>query len=286
MEAFAIEQIDPIALFPSLAELPQPPKKLFLKGSLERCAGRKYVAIVGSRAYTGYGSSVCKMLIEGLQGYPVVIVSGLALGIDAIAHQTAIDCGLPTLALPGSGLDEKVLYPATHRGLAAHIIEHGGALLSEYEPHTRAAHWTFPQRNRLVAGIADIVIVIEAKEKSGALITARLGTEYNKIVGAVPGSIFSETSKGTNWLLSLGATPIRDASDIVRELGIETSIPETPPTIINEVEAKVLALLSEPKTRDTIINTLNLTPTEAAVVFSTLEIKGLISELFGMIHKR
>ncbi len=285
MDAFPIEPIDPVAAFPSLAELPQSPKKLFIRGTLASCKNKKYIAIVGSRAYTGYGALVCKTLIEGLRGYPVVIVSGLALGIDAIAHQTALDCGITTIGFPGSGLSTSVLYPACHKELARTILERGGALISEYDSMARAAYWTFPQRNRLVAGVADMVIVIEAKEKSGALITARLGTEYNKIVGAVPGSIFSEPSKGTNWLLTLGAVPIRGPEDVIRELGLAAKDPLVSDVIVNDTEAKVLAFLDEPKTREAVIQALQLSPTEAAVVFSTLEIKGLVTEVFGLLQK-
>src|SRR3989344_5297892 len=148
---------------PQLLEIPQPPKELF---------------IVGSRKYTTYGKEACEKLIEGLRGYPIVIVSGLALGIDSIAHKKALDVGLTTIAFPGSGLDPKVLYPATNAHLAERIVEAGGAVISEFEPDFRATPWSFPQRNRLMAGISDAVLVIEAEQKSGTLITSRLATEY------------------------------------------------------------------------------------------------------------
>lgn len=285
MEDFPIEEIDPVVAFPQFSELPQPPKNLSMRGSLSHCHNKKYIAIVGSRAYTSYGAQVCRDLINGLRGYPVVIVSGLAMGIDAIAHKTAIENNLTTIAFPGSGLGWNVLYPSMNKGLAKEILSAGGALLSEYDENFRAAHWSFPQRNRLVAGIADIVIVIEAKEKSGALITARLGTEYNKIVGAVPGPIYSETSKGTNWLLHLGATIIRDSSDILEELGLKhaTEAPVLPFT--NSNEDRVLLLLTEPRTKDYIIKTLELSPSEANILLSTIEIKGFIKETYGLIER-
>lgn len=285
MEDFPIESIDPLSAFPSFLEIPQKPKALYLRGTLEYIKHKKMIAIVGSRACTSYGIQACKRLIEGLRGYNVVIVSGLALGIDAVAHRAAIDAGLTTVAFPGSGLGEKTLYPSMNRNLAKDILLSGGALISEYERDVKGAHWTFPQRNRLVAGACDIVVVIEAPEKSGALITARLGTEYNKIVAAVPGSIFGESSKGTNWLLKLGATPITTSEDILKELGLAVKDVAVESLLINETEGRVLEALREPKTKDLLIDELALSPSEANVVFSTLEIKGLIKETYGLLER-
>lgn len=285
MEDFPIESLAIETAFPSLLEIPQKPKQLFIRGSLEKTKHKKYIAFVGSRACSSYGISVCKKLIAGLSGYNVVIVSGLAVGLDTIAHQAALENGLTTIALPGSGLGWKALYPSINKGLAKEILTNGGALISEYSAETKGAHWTFPQRNRLVAGIADIIVVVEAQEKSGALITARLGTEYNKIVCAVPGSIESDFSKGTNWLLKLGAVPITSAADLLKELGFETQAPLEELPLINEAEGKVLALLKEPRTKDWIIESLGISAQEAGILFSTLEIKGLIKETYGLIER-
>ena len=284
-EQFPIKEIDPINSFPPLAEIPQKPKRLYMRGSLENIKHKKVVAFVGSRAYTSYGANACRTLIEGLRGYNIVVISGLAMGIDAIAHKAALDVGLTTLAFPGSGLDWKNMYPAINKGLAKEILNHGGALISEYPAETRGAIWTFPRRNRIVAGIADVIIIIEAQEKSGALITARLGTEYNKIVGTVPGSIFSGSSRGTNWLLRLGATPITCSGDILKELGLEAKDVPLSALLVNENEGRVLDALTEPKTKDAITSELGITSAEASVVFSTLEIKGLIKESYGLIER-
>jgi DNA processing protein len=276
------------SLFPSLKELPQPPEELFFRGSLECLKQNKCIVVVGSRKNSQYGKTVCHMLIEGLRGFPVVIVSGLALGIDTIAHETALATGLPTIAFPGSGLDNQVLYPAHNQGLAKRILRSGGALVSEYPPHTRAAQWTFPKRNRLMAGIADLVLVIEAEEKSGTLITARLGTEYNKIVAAVPGPITAATSKGTNWLLRLGAVPITEPDDIIRELGFETIhhySPSSLSSLLNDQELRVIEALNEPKSRDELIEVLDIEPAEANILFSTLEIKGCVRESLGTLFR-
>jgi DNA processing protein len=284
-DKFPIKEVNPIETFPSLAEIPQKPKRFFMRGEMDNIKHKKIIAFVGSRACTSYGANVCKTLIEGLRGYNIVIVSGLAMGIDSIAHKTAIESGLTTIAFPGSGLSWKTLYPAVNKDLAKNILEKGGALFSEYPPETRGAIWTFPQRNRIVAGIADMVIIIEAQEKSGALITARLGTEYNKIVGAVPGSIYSNSSQGTNWLLRLGATPITSSQDILKELGLEAKDVPLSALVVNEKEGLILDALKEPKTKDQLMDTLEMDSSEINVVLSTLEIKGLIKETYGIIER-
>jgi DNA processing protein len=188
--------------FPSaLHEIPQPPTELYLRGTLPDPTQFYYLAVVGSRKYTQYGREATERIIAGLKGYPICIVSGLAMGIDGIAHRSALDAGLPTVAVPGSGLDPSVIYPRVHANLAREILENNGALLSEYEPTLRAAPWTFPQRNRIMAGLCQGVLIVEAEEQSGTLITARLALDYNRNVFTVPGSIFSATSKGTNKLI-------------------------------------------------------------------------------------
>ena len=200
---------------PALLEIPQVPEKLFVAGELPNPSEYYYLSVVGSRKYTSYGKEVCERIISGLAGYPICIVSGLAMGIDGIAHRAALDAGLRTIAVPGSGLDQSVIYPRTHLGLAKEIIENGGTLLSEYEPDFRATPWSFPQRNRIMAGLSQGVLIIEAEEKSGTLITARMALDYNRNVFTVPGPIFSATSKGTNNLLRQGATPIPSAKNFL-----------------------------------------------------------------------
>jgi len=280
--------------FPSgLLEIPQPPKELWIQGELPKEEGIIYLAVVGTRKYTNYGKEVCEKLIAGLRGYPIVIISGLALGIDAIAHRSALDAGLITIAVPGSGLDEKVLYPAANQGLAKKILDAGGCLLSEFAPDFRATIWSFPQRNRIVAGMCKAVLVIEAPEKSGALITSRLATEYNRDVFTVPGSIFSENSKGPHMLIRLGATPIRKSEDILEALGFnldekdderqektEQSLRDCSPE-----ELALLEILSEPFPRDELIRRAGIPISKANALLSIMEIKGLIKESLGEIRK-
>ena len=163
-----------------LNEIPQPPTQLYLRGQLPP-PELTLLAVVGSRTYSSYGKRVVRHLIEGLRGQPVGIISGLALGIDALAHEAALQAGLYTLAVFGTGLDESVWYPAKNRPLARRILESGGGLLSEYPPDTPAARWTFPERNRLVVGLCRATLLVEAAEQSGSLITAVLGKDIWRI---------------------------------------------------------------------------------------------------------
>ena len=168
-----------------LLEIPEPPKQLYIEGTLPP-PNTVLLAVVGSRKYSSYGREACEELIAGLAGSPISIVSGLAIGMDTIAHKAALGAGLHTIAFPGSGLDRKVLHPRSNIHLAGQIVKSGGALVSEYEPTFPAAVYTFPRRNRIMAGLVKAVLVIEAGEKSGTRITARLATEYNREVLAVP----------------------------------------------------------------------------------------------------
>src|SRR3989338_8416810 len=180
---------------PLLSEIPDPPKKLYVRGALPSYE-KLWLAVVGSRAATNYGRQAVRHLIEGLRGYPIVIVSGLAYGMDAEAHKAALEAGLPTVAVPGSGLDWSVLYPRANVNLAREIMKAGGAHLSEFEPNMKAADYTFPQRNRIMVGLSKAVLVIEAKERSGSLITARLATEYKHRTPRFPRSFFFPRKPG------------------------------------------------------------------------------------------
>jgi DNA processing protein len=278
---------------PQLLEIPQPPKELYIVGQLPE--DHIYVSVVGSRRYTDYGEHCCRELISGLRGKNVAIVSGLAYGIDQIAHRVAMNAKLPTIAIPGSGLDPSALYPRGHMQLAEEILYNGGCLLSELDPLEKAAPWTFPLRNRIMAGIAQAVLIIEAEEKSGTLITARLATEYNRDVLAVPGSIFSATSAGTNFLLRQGATPITCTNDLLQALGLleenkmfpfgtDTTVIPTRPDISLEEQEVLNLLIISPISRDEIARRLNRKIHEISSTISILEIKGLIQEKFGQLY--
>lgn len=275
---------------PVLLEIPQPPQTLYLQGNLPNLDQHIFLAVVGSRKYSNYGKEVCEKLIAGLAGYPIVIVSGLALGIDTIAHQSALRAGLLTLAIPGSGLDHQVLYPSINRQLATKILDAGGCLLSESEPTERPTIWSFPKRNRLMAGLSQATLIIEATEKSGTLITARLALDYNRDVLAVPGSIFSPSSIGTNKLIRQGATPILTSADILEALHLEVEPPSEGAqqklfADLSAPEKKIVELLKiEPLSRDEIIRQTKLSTSEGNSILMILEIKGLIKESGGEIR--
>ena len=271
----------------SLNEIPQPPKTLYIRGKLPNHE-MIYLAVVGSRKYTSYGKEICEKLIKGLKGYPIVIVSGLALGIDSIAHRTALDNGITTISFPGSGLDNSVLHPRTNIKLAQEIVNNGGCLISEMDPSWKATLYSFPQRNRLMAGISKAVLIIEAEEKSGTMITARLATEYNRDVLAVPGSVFSPNSKGTNKLIRLGATPITCPEDVLEALGFEIEKDKNKQASLfmdlSKEEQNVIALLREPIPRDDLIRAMKMQISQANSILSVMEIKGIIKEELGEIR--
>lgn len=286
---FEIQQLSQNHFPPGLLEIPQIPKQLYLVGSLPDPNIYTYVAIVGSRNFTNYGKLATEYLIESLKGLPVVIVSGLALGIDSIAHRKALEVGLLTIAIPGSGLAPSVIYPRSHLSLAEEIIKHNGALLSEYKPEFKATHWSFPARNRIMAGLCNFILIIETEEKSGTLITAKLGTEYNKEVLAVPGSIFSDSSRGTNCLIEQGATPITSKECLLRALGfkdksIENKKSENDPNLSAD-EKSLLSHLTTPKTRDELGSQMNLAIYHINMTLSLLELKGYIKEEYGTIYR-
>ncbi|MCC7160779.1 DNA-protecting protein DprA [Candidatus Nomurabacteria bacterium] len=270
----------------NLLEIPQPPKKLYLAGKLPK-ENTVYLAVVGSRKATTYGKDVVKKLISGLKGYPIAIVSGLAVGIDALSHEAALDAGLTAVAFPGSGISEEAFFPSTSLRLAERIVNSGGCVLSEFEPDLKAAYYTFPMRNRLVAGLSKAALIIEAQEKSGTLITARMALDYNKEVLAVPGPISSEYSKGTNRLIRQGATPITCSDDILEALGFKIDEESKQQNLFEDArpeEKAVLKLLTEPVERDELIRKMKLSTGEANALLSVMEIKGLIKEELGEIR--
>lgn len=273
---------------PPLQEIPDPPAELYVEGVLPSLEQR-WLTVVGARKCSSYGREVCQQLLTDLAGWPIVIVSGLALGIDTLAHQTALKAGLLTVAVPGSGLNRMVLHPHSNIRLADTIVERGGALLSEFPPDYPAGIHTFPRRNRIMAGLSRAVLIIEANDKSGTLITARLALDYNREVLAVPGSIFSPLSQGTLKLIRQGATPVGSAEDILEALGLATEPGATQPELnlenFSPLEQLVISLLQvEPRERDDLIRELNCGTAPANVTLMNLEVKGIIVESVGQIR--
>ncbi|MCR4283941.1 MAG: DNA-processing protein DprA [Parcubacteria group bacterium] len=271
--------------FPSLLkEIPDPPKQLYIEGEFPS-EDSIFLGVVGTRKFSAYGKQACEKIIEGLKGCNIVIVSGLAIGIDAIAHRSALGQGLKTIAIPGSGIDRSVLHPRSNHRLADEIIKKGGALLSEFEPEMPAGIHTFPIRNRIIAGLSHAILVIEAPERSGTSITARLALEYNRDVYAVPGSIFSINSAGSNKLIRQGAIPITSSAELIEGLGLNPQTSKQEEINFNDSEKQILDMLSEPIERDELLRNTKLTLKEFNPLLMTMEIKGLIKETGGKIFR-
>lgn len=270
-----------------LLEIPQPPKDLWILGEIPK-ENLIYLCVVGSRKYTSYGKEICEKLISSLSGYPVVIVSGFSIGMDTIAHKTALENNIKTIVFPGSGLSTDCIYPRSNIKMVDEIIQKGGCFISEFEPNFKATQWSFPMRNRLMAGMSKAILVIEAEEKSGTLITARLATEYNKDVFSVPGSVFSQNSKGTNFLIKQGATPITKEEDLLDALGFQEDKNKTKQKSLfedlSEEEKSIIKLLREPKSKDELVRELKMPIQQLSTILTILEIKGLIKEEYGEIR--
>lgn len=269
-----------------LPEIPDAPTEVYVRGNLPP-EDNMCLAVVGSRNYTNYGKQVVDYLISGLRGYPISIISGLARGMDTLAHEAALNAGLHTLAVPGSGIDDSVIYPRMNYGLSQRILESGGGLLSEFEPDFRATTWSFPKRNRIMAGLSHAVLLIEASEKSGTLITARLTAEYNRDLLVVPGNIFSENSYGVHQFLKLGATPVTTPQDIIDALHLTRDESEdTEMTLFGTPdEILILEILTEPRDHDTIIRSLPLSREATLTLLMKLELDGRIKEQGGVFYR-
>jgi DNA processing protein len=280
-------------LLSRLLELHDIPEQVHIEGTLPEITldayGRatpRILTIVGSRKHTTYANDAVAHLVSSLAGQPVIILSGLALGVDGLAHKEALIHGLTTLAMPGSGLNTSVIYPRAHLALSEEIVEKGGALISEFDPHTGPALWTFPARNRLMAALSDMVLIIEAEEKSGTLITARQALELGRDIGAVPGHIFSPTSIGTNMLIREGAYAITNEKDLFDLLHLSYSESEKELAYdLTQGENIIMNLLSESKEKDALLLESKLPLTEFLTLLSSLEMKGYIQETFGEVRR-
>lgn len=261
-----------------LAQIYDPPQILYYRGSMIR---EEYaIAAVGSRKFSAYGASAVESIVRGLCRQKLTIISGLALGVDSLAHNIVLQEKCRTIAVIGSGLDRQSIYPASNRYLADKIAGTGGAVISEFPLGTPPLKFNFPQRNRVISGLSLGTLVIEAAARSGALITARFAIEQGREVFAVPGSIYSPTSEGPNILISQGAKLVRNAEDIIESLNLQQIndfiktqeiIPDT------DEERLILGSIShEPKYINEIIA---LTKLDIKIINSTL----IIMEMKGMI---
>ena len=262
-----------------LAAIPDPPPGIWLRGAAEpEILDRPSVAIVGARACSSYGRSVARTLGRELAAAGLVVVSGLARGIDGEAHRGALEAGGITVAVLGCGIDRD--YPAAHRELAQRIGERG-LLVSEYEVGVEPAPWRFPARNRIIAGLCTATVVVEARERSGALITADFALEDGREVMVVPGEITSAVSAGANALLRIGATPVTGTADVLEAFGLElVTEPIAPP---GELGATLLVLLADnPASIDELARATGATPGEIAAALIELELTGRVSEGDGV----
>ncbi|GIV83876.1 MAG: DNA processing protein DprA [Candidatus Roseilinea sp.] len=264
-----------------LREVADPPPVLFVKGALAE-ADAWAVSIVGTRRPTVYGREVAEMLAGELARHSITIVSGMARGIDAVAHAAALKAGGRTLAVLGCGVD--VVYPPEHRKLAQQIAENG-ALISDYPLGTPPDALNFPPRNRIISGLSLGVVVVEADEHSGALITAEFAADQGRDVFAVPGNIFNRTSRGTNRLIQQGAHIALDAQSILEELNLNmvadrveagAAMPET------DVERAIVARLShEPTSVDELVRSLAMPAADVTATLALMELKGLVRQATG-----
>ena len=269
---------------PLLRAIHDPPSGLFLRGEARaELLSREAVAIVGARACSAYGAEVARMLGRELAAAGLTVVSGLARGVDGAAHRGALEAGGLTVAVLGCGVDRD--YPAAHAGLAREIGRNG-LVVSEYAPGVEPAPWRFPARNRIIAGLARATVVVEARERSGALITADLALEEGREVLACPGEITSALSAGTNALLRLGATPLTRMEDALEAFGLEPAAASAPPPVGPAATQVLERLADAPAGVDELARATGLPAAELAAALTELELAGLASGSDGIYRAR
>jgi DNA processing protein len=251
-----------------LGAIHDPPPSLFLRGADDALLGRAAVAVVGARACSSYGRSVARSLGRDLAATGIVVVSGMARGIDGEAHRGALEASGETVAVLGCGIDRD--YPAAHAELARRICERG-LVVSEYEPGVEPAPWRFPARNRIIAGLCGATVVVEARDRSGALITADFALEEGRDVLAVPGEITSALSAGTNALLRLGATPVTRVEDVLELFDIAPAEPTTS-ALGPAAEALLDRLRDGALTADELVRAAGVDPAQASAALVELEL--------------
>ena len=263
---------------PLLSELHDPPATLFVRGEADALLTQG-VAVVGARSCSAYGAQVARSLARELASAGLVVVSGLARGVDSEAHRGALEGGGRTVAVLGCGIDRD--YPRSHAELARRIVA-SGAVVSEYPPAVEPAPWRFPARNRIIAGLSLATVVVEARERSGALITADFALELGRDVFAVPGEITSGLSSGTNDLLRQGAAPLTSVRDVLEALGIESE-PAARASSVSDAALAVLSILGDGACgADDLIRASGLSSAEVAAALVELELGGLAAQAHGV----
>lgn len=265
---------------PDLEHASPPPKRLYVRGRLVASLG---IGIVGTRRMSAYGRACVELLVPEIVRLGLPIVSGLALGIDGVAHEATLAAGGITVAVIGSGVDDRSLYPRAHATLAKNILVGGGAIASEYPPGTPSMPYHFPERNRIIAALSRAVLVIEAPKKSGAMITARLALEMGRDVWAVPGAITHPNSEGPNSLIRNGATPITCPDDIAAALGLAPQQAALPILdACSPEERPILELLAAgTDTADAIARALCKPIPAVSALLTGLELRGAVRTVGG-----
>lgn len=272
-----------------LRQISHLPETMDIIGSLPSDEN-KFLCVIGSRKFSTYGVDACRKIILGLSGYPIVIVSGLAIGIDSISHEVALEAGLKTISFPGSGLAPSVLYPWSKRPLAKRIVASGGALLSSFDYEQESTVWTFPARNRLMAGISHATLIIEAAKGSGTLITADYAAEFGRDILTVPGSIFAELSYGPHMLIRRGATPVTCADDVLEALsfkvnrkdGMNEALPNFAEMSLSDNQRIIVDNLKrESMSSSKLIEITNFSSSKFSSIISELELRDIVKETDG-----
>ncbi len=264
-----------------LKEIPDPPGVLYIKGVLPN---KKAISVVGSRKFSGYGKFITEKFVKELSKGGINVVSGLAIGIDSIAHKTALKYGGLTTAVLGSGLD--IIYPNENKSLFFEILDKGGAVISEYPPGTKPSKYTFPKRNRIIAGLSYGVIVMEAPKRSGALITAKIANDYGRIVFSIPTNINNPYGEGNNLLLKEGAVLVTDIKDIKEYISFDIKLEDKTDVHLSHIEEKILSILAEPTHIDVIVEKMDMDFDEVSVFLFELEMKGLVENQGGIYIKK
>ncbi len=279
---FAVHRRGQAGYPPLLAQLHDPPARLWVRGAAGNVLARPSVALVGARSCSAYGSQVARTLARELAAAGVVVVSGLARGVDGEAHRGALEAGGTTVAVLGCGIDRD--YPARHSELARRIVAGGGLVVSEYEAGIEPAPWRFPARNRIIAGLALATVVVEARERSGALITADFALELGRDVFAVPGEITSGLSDGTNRLIRQGAAPLLGPGDVLDALGSEPpSLLPAREAVFGDAARKLLEPLADgPCAPDELVRRTRLDAATVAGALVELELAGAAAEAEGV----
>lgn len=269
---------------PVLREINQPVKELYVRGNVDLLHEEAMLAVVGSRKASHYGKNALHKILPPLIEAGVPIVSGLAYGIDSIAHKLCVEAGKPTIAVLGSGIDDESVYPKRHIKLVHEILETGGAVVSEYALKTPPYLGQFPARNRIVAGLAKVTLVAQAAHKSGSLITARLALENGRDVAAIPGAINDELAWGTNFLIKNGAAPITEAQDLLDMFGFEeTAIGPEKQLSLTEEQNKIYSRLSgEPAHIDDLVEATGMPASLVAAELIQMEIVDAVQNTGGM----